>query len=466
MKPEELQSWLINTALSDELNVVTRALVLSDLDNVTPDVSLKKEVLSVDWKRLLLAGSILAQSNQRPFVEAALRIATAAVTLQSDAAIRDGGAILLQKLSNYRSVDLADDRHLVGPSIDERLGVSSRIEALNRSLDNSVLIEHSGQWLKVNPFQQNFWIEANRNSWISASAPTASGKTFLVLQWLLDQVTSFDVRVAVYLAPTRALVSEIEDNLNTLIKNEKLSGISVTSLPLAEKYTDALAEKDRVVYVLTQERLHLLANALNDHFSVDLVVADEAHKVGDRLRGVVLQDALERTFRNNPHSRFIFVSPATQNPETLLEDAPVDLSKSSVDSDAPTVLQNVILASQRPLKTQLWDLKLRQTNNSELELGTLALPARPTTLKKKLALIAAAAGARGGTLVYTNGAAEAEEVALLISQALERPESKVDAELAALSDLAKRGVHEKYLLASLAKLGVAFHYGNMPDLHP
>jgi replicative superfamily II helicase len=87
----------------------------------------------------------------------------------------------------------------------------------------------------------------------------------------------------------------------------------------------------------------------------------------------------------------------------------------------------------------------------------------PAGLKKRLAFIAAAAGERGGTLVYANGAAESEDVADLISQLLPPP-GEPDIELAALADLAREGVHPQFRLAPLVERGVAFHYGNMPSL--
>ncbi|WP_348522408.1 DEAD/DEAH box helicase [Bradyrhizobium liaoningense] len=58
--------------------------------------------------------------------------------------------------------------------------------------------------------RQSIWNRArNPQSWISASAPTASGKTFLVLQWLIDEMKASGATIAVYLAPTRALVPGI-----------------------------------------------------------------------------------------------------------------------------------------------------------------------------------------------------------------------------------------------------------------
>ena len=146
----------------------------------------------------------------------------------------------------------------------------------------------------------------------------------------------------------------------------------------------------------------------------------------------------------------------------LLEDAPEGATKSSVDSDMPTVLQNVILAEQAPRKPKDWNLDLVR-GDSVIHLGTLKLANKPAGLKKRLAFIAAAAGGRGGTLVYCNGAADAEDVALLISQ-LEGSPRIDDEELLDLADLARKGVHRNYQLAPLVERGVAFHYGNMPSL--
>lgn len=214
--------------------------------------------------------------------------------------------------------------------------------------------------------------------------------------------------------------------------------------------------------MFTQERLHLLANALGNGFSFDLLIVDEAHKIGDNQRGVILQDAIERAARANPDMKVVFISPATQNPEELLADAPDGIETIAVDSDAPTVLQNVIVATQVKRKPKLWDLTVRQ-QDAALRVGTLQLASTPAGLRKRLAFIAAAAGQRGGTLVYANGAGESEEVADLISQLVPLPVN-TDPELAELADLARKGVHPSFRLAPLVERGVAFHFGNMPSL--
>jgi hypothetical protein len=394
---DELQSWLMGEGIRGDLDEISRRMVITELDNLVPS---SEPVPPIEWQRLLLAGSILARSDSRSLQEAALRIATGAITLSENKAVRDAGAVLLGKLSNFRAISLAGERQLLAEGLDARLGISLRIESQRRLLDHSVLVEHSRQWLQVNDFQREFWDSASKNRWLSASAPTASGKTFLVLQWLLDQMRSGKERIAVYLAPSRALVSEIESNLARLAGED--SGVEVSSLPLRDKYNEAQTAGTRLIFVFTQERLHLLVNALSDVIKVDLLVVDEAHKIGDNQRGVILQDAIERVSRVNPDLKVVFISPATQNPEELLSDAPANVSSEAVDSDVPTVLQNVIVAEQVPWKPKQWNLSLRQ-QSSDLPLGVLQLASSPDGVQKRLAFVAAAAGERGGTLVYANG---------------------------------------------------------------
>lgn len=450
MSLADLNSWLMSDGVREEVDALTRYTVREELDNLTPESG--QDVPTFDWSRLLLAGSILARSELRSNQEAALRIATGAVTLDNSQPIKDSGAVLLDKLSNFRAVKLANCRELLVTDLDSRLGMAMRMEMQRRQLDHSVLVESSGQWLPVNEFQQRFWNKASDHTWLSASAPTASGKTFLVLQWLIDHMRSTSSRIAVYLAPTRALVSEIESELSSLLGG--VDGIEVSSLPLPGKFDAAKAGGPKLILVFTQERLHLLAN-------IDLVVIDEAHKIGDNQRGVILQDAIERLERANTALKLVFISPATQNPEELLADAPSNARTASVDSDAPTVLQNLIVAEQVPRKPKRWNLSVRRSGSS-LPIGVLELGSSPGTIMKKLAFIAAAVGARGGTLVYANRAGDAEDIAELISQLVLHPTA--DPELSDLAELARKGVHQYFTLASLVERGVAFHYGNMPSL--
>lgn len=465
MSEEELIAWLLAEGVAVDLRLLSRVNALQELENVEPVESIGKALTAIDWNRLLLAGSILARSESRRPREAALLIATSAMTLAERGPTRDAAALLFEQLSNRLAVVLAQRRNEVGQDLDTRLGVGARLELTRNRLKNSVVLEADGGLMDVNAFQRSFWTGAREDgSWVSASAPTACGKTYLVLQWLLDQVRAKRARMVVYLAPTRALVSETETNLRNMLASADISTdeMRVSSLPLTDEY---LAMRDRgpsLITVFTQERLHLFANALSDEMEIDLMVVDEAHKIGDTKRGVIMQDAIERVVRASPKVRAVFISPATQNPQTLLDDAPAFADCRVVESEVPTVLQNVLFARQVKRQTTKYELAVRRGDEPD-DVGILSLPDRPMGLRKRVAFVAEAlTGQRSGTLIYANGADEAEKIAFLLNQS--SPRGPVDPELAALADLSRKGVHQDYLLAPLVERGVAFHYGNMPSL--
>jgi len=462
---EELIDWLLLEGVVSDLTVLSRINALQELENVEPVEAIGTALKVIDWNRLLLAGSILARSQRRPPREAALLIATSAMTLTERGPIRDAAALLFEQLSNKLAVTLAQRRDEVGMDLDARLGVAARLELTRNRLKNSVILEADGDVMEVNAFQRSFWIGAQDDgSWLSASAPTACGKTYLVLLWLLDQVRSKRARMVVYLAPTRALVSETEANIRTMLAGASIGKdqMQVSSLPLTDEYLAMRDGGPPLITVFTQERLHLFANALSDDMEVDLLVVDEAHKIADTKRGVILQDAIERVVRASPRVRAVFISPATQNPQTLLEDAPALIERRVVESDAPTVLQNVIFARQVKRQTTKYELAVRPRDEPE-DIGTLSLSDRPMGLRKRIAFIAEAlTGQRSGTLIYANGPDEAEKIAFLLNQGASQRD--IDPELAALADLSRKGVHPDYLLAPLVERGVAFHYGNMPSL--
>ena len=456
----QLQDWLVDEGIAEDVRLVRQATAAKSISNLTYGFD-ESALKSLEWPRLLLAGSVLARSNNRRHQEVALAIATGAVVLRPNSGVVDAGAVLFNSLANERSIELAIAKKIVGPDLYGRLGVSLRIETERRKLSSSVLVEASGQYLPVNEFQRELWAGvSDETKWLSASAPTASGKTFLILQWLIDQFRTNKISNAVYLAPTRALISEIEDGLRLLIQDA--DRIHINSMPIRSGGKDAERSFSKTINVFTQERIHLFLNAGAGSAPTEILIVDEAHKIGDDSRGVILQDAIERLTRENDTLKVVFVSPATQNPEVLLEDAPDNSSKRTVDSDSPTVLQNLLLAQQIPRKPREWMLQIRDADQF-IDLGQLSLENKPGTIKKKLAFIAAAAGEAGGTLVYANGAAEAEAIALLISQIPTFSKSS-DEELLNLADLIRKGVHTKYQLASVVERGVAFRYGNMPSL--
>ena len=460
MQPKELRDWLLREGVAVELALATRLSAAAEFGGL--ELAEELQQADLDWRRALLAASVLAGSDERQHQEAALRLATAALALPGTTPQeREGAALVLERLDNARGAGLAASRGLVGSDLSDRVGFQEILGSTRRRLDSSIVME-SGELMFANRFQRVFWREAARADWVSASAPTAAGKTHVVLRWLLDTIVSGRVARAVYLAPTRALVSEIEAALRELAPGQRLEGLAVSTLPVhvLEPSGEGSALPP-VVHVLTQERLQLLAN--EGAVGIDLLVVDEAHKVGEEGRGVVLQDAVERMARANPRLRVVFLAPGAENPEELLSDAPAGVVTGAVSSDIPTVCQNVVAVTQRPGDTKTWSVALVREGAEPAALGVVRLDARPTTIPKKMALIARALGGSGGVLVYANGAVDAEKVAAVIAD-LNGDADDEDGELRELDALVRDAVHPSFALRRAVRRGVGFHYGNMPSI--
>jgi len=461
MTREALFEFVYESVVAPKLIEIKMALIKTSLPMISGD---SEKLLNEDWPDLLFASSILAQSTDAKHLEGALQVATGALLSDTPSDINDTAGVLLDKLDNSRALTLAVDRELIESGLEERLGPILRIESARRDILGSVLLEHSGTYLPANKFQRDLWRKASKDrTWLSASAPTAAGKTYIVGQFLADKILSGAVKRLLYLAPTRALVGEVEKDLRNRFRGSY--NVQISSLPLANPFLKGQKEDEPVIYVLTQERIHLLVNELGDEANFDLLVVDEAQKISDNRRGVILQDAIDRVVRINPEIKSIFVSPSTSNPKVLLQDRPEKVGEEVLESTSVMVLQNLLAVRQH--RGKKWNIDLIEGQDFK-PIGSIDLKSKPENMTKRIAYVAAELGRAGGTLVYVNGAVEAEKVAQLIRDYIKDTEAAKDEtsaqDLLRLSELVKKGVHPKYLLASIVRDGVAFHYGNMPAL--
>ncbi|QFT46715.1 ski2-like helicase [Roseivivax sp. THAF40] len=458
MSLENVQNWLIS---SDGIK--------NDLDRLrqwSAALSFGEGVLEIegvdaptDWRKLLLAASILAESDEREAQEYALMVAEAAVCFSNNNLLKDSGSLILTRLSNHRAVTLAEEKGFLKPELDDRLGTMEALLQTRRRLRSEIILNDAKSIL-ANRFQSDLWSSLSEAQWVSATAPTAAGKTFAVLNWLLRQHATGKSNSSVFVAPTRALVSEVERQLNDLKLVHGLNDLKVTSLPINEEEL----RSNRFIAVFTQERLHIFLNGGEYPHRFDIAVVDEAQKLSDERRGVILQDAVERIVRANDRCRFVFLSPHSDNPDVLLENSPDDIRTSVVPSNTATVMQNLVMAEQIRGKPKEWTLSL-VTDGDPKPLGKFDLYDRPLNQRKRIAFVALALGKETtGTLVYANTASEAEIVAQLIYDGLEDREIFDDDELADLSEFCEKVIHPKFQLVHLVKRGVAFHYGNMPSL--
>lgn len=435
------------------------ARVATDMLGSAPDGE------EVDWSYLLSCASVMALSRDGAALDAALRIMQTAILAPDTAQMhRDAAVLLLDRVGNAPALALARRRGHIGVEDLGSYPAPLRMEIVRSRLD-LVVPGADGRSTPVSRFQRDLWTAVERTGWVSASAPTSAGKSFIVRRWFRELVDrSFaigdDESTArlVAVVPTRALVEEVSRALAA----ELPEAVPVRTLPWAPAPAAAPARVE--VFVLTQERLHVLQQRL-PNLTTDLVFVDEAHKLSDGARGVLLHQVLDEAVRRNPKGQVVFASPLAEDPQILLDAAPAEATTSTVDSQAVTVTQNLLYANQVPGRTTRWELELVLPSGTRT-LGRFDLAARPSPDGKRLPFVAVALGRTGGgNLVYADGAAVAEKNAGLIFEAL-GPSADVadDPDVAALIELVERTVSPRYDLARLLRRGVAYHYGNMPQL--
>jgi len=405
-----------------------------------PDLS------EVALTRLLNSASIFAQASDELSRDLAQQIAVFAQLASDEIEIHDAAAHILTGLGNFPG--LAKLRR----KSSEALGLQTRIRnALLRELNS---VDVAGKQVPLTEFQLEVWEGLRTEMSTAISAPTSAGKSFVVMEYLCERAISAERFVALYIAPTRALLAEIQGKLE-----KRLASIGhtlrVTTVPVLDP-----ERRPKQIYVLTQERAQMLLSAVDVSGMIDFVIIDEAQAIGDDSRGMILQDAVEKVRTGNPNARFLFLAPGARGFQ-LVGDS-VGLSNLHVqETGLSPVVQNRISVRFPVENEHLVELDLVTSERLE-RIGSYAFK-RGFALPEdaKLAAVAEEFGASGRSLVYATGAKNAEDLTSLI--ALNRSVQSSTA----LSELAKfieQHVHKQYSLARFVRRGVAFHYGNMPSL--
>lgn len=415
--------------------------------------------VELPWNYLLTVASLLSKSDVGEHQDAALRIAQYCLVAEGPSQEEKSAAfVVLDDMANDPAARLAEQRELIPRELTQIAPFGIRARLLRNRLESIVELSDAST-LRLTPFQHAFWDGLNNADWVSVSAPTSAGKSFLVTRWLLDHLQEAGGTIA-YLVPTRALISQVEGDLKAAAAKARVD-VNVATIPRPE----SLRPGSPTILVFTQERMHLLLTQGVGNPRVKHLVVDEAQKIGDRHRGVLLQHVIELLVESDSQLRVTFISPMTNNPAALFRDAPAGTQTQPVSSDGVTVNQNLIWATQVPRKPREWSIRVCH-RSSMLDIGRLTLPFKPTPESKRLPFVASAlATETGGSIVYVNGASDAEKTALQLYDLLGNDGvAPSDSGIPQLAELVQEVIHPGYLLAVVLQRRSAFHYGNMPLL--
>lgn len=411
---------------------------------------------TIDINNILSIASILSKSKESIHMDTALRIAQTIINYEfSNSSQKEASIVLLNNLSNNRTLKLALDNKLVDERNINNLPSILQLKMIKSNLDNAILVNN--KVVSLNNFQSEVFNKVEENQVVSISSPTSSGKSFILSQILLKQVTEND-GITIYLVPTRALINQVENDIRKLLKNEGLENIYLSTVP---KLSEESVEKS--IYVLTQERLHWFL--VNEKFNIDFLIVDEAQQIEHGHRGILVEEKLVEVIEKNNNVKIVFASPFTKNPEVLFNKLPniVEKKCAVVNQDYIAVNQNLLFVSSETGSTKNWNIKLI-SNIGEIQLTNFKFDESIQEPKRLAKVIDELSNKEGGNLIYQYKPSYTEEQALKLFNVTKEKKIVNNKKIEDLIKLVKDTIHPNYNLVKVLEKRIAFHYGNMPLL--
>jgi len=278
----------------------------------------------------------------------------------------------------------------------------------------------------------------------SFSGPTSLGKSFIInafIRYLITEHRGTDNLVI--LVPSRALINQTVTKLKQDFKDEpNYTVLAHPTVPIIFRNAES-----RYIFVFTPERLiAYLSNSNNP--KLDYLFVDEAQKIISQkdTRSPLYYHAILQAERKS--IKLYFASPNIQNPEIFLQ-----LFEKSTDEKIAIKTAPV---AQNRFFLDLVDRKVLMFSDDTLEYNVPVNLINNDFLfwLKKL-------GKEDKNIIYCNS--KADTVSYALEFAKNRP-IKNDKELIKVIEIVKEYLHDKYYLIDCIEKGIAFHFGNLPQL--
>lgn len=452
---EELSCEILN---SEKFNQEFRKLCLNlAIEQIKHIPNLEKEEVDFpDIKYLLKCANVFVQAQNEDTKEKALRIAQ--FTLQQGSnQEKDYAYILIDWLLNNPCINLAKKEKYIDKNIEAYLPLKLSLQKLERENKNS--FEVGDETIICNSFQKDFVDNVTKNTvqMLSVSAPTSSGKSFIITMWLLKKLelqSDTKINIAI-IVPTRALINQYEKDLREKLKN-KLDIVHIETMPFRN---GNILNKKKIIYIFTQERMSAFLSK-NTNAKFKILFIDEAQKISDNQRGILLETVIEKIKNSSQETKIIFASPFVKNPQDIY------LDTRSLKSKLMTINQNFFKIEKIKGKPLEWNVSILY-NEEFIVIAKINIPKKingtsiPAILSCFVNIITK--NDNSNNLIYANYPSNAESIAELIYEQTNYNVEENE-EIQKLIKLCKETVHKNFNLIKYLKRGIAFHYGSMPQI--
>lgn len=352
----------------------------------------------------------------------------------SDIFFKTHAANVLTKLGNFPSLHIATENTEI--EADE-IAID---QIIKQSFQQAPDSEHT-----FTDSQYKVFEKMKDSNHFSFSGPTSFGKSFIFesfIKYLIDKRNGAD-NIAL-LVPTKALITQVSNQLKRVISHPKYKIISHPVVPSLYKQ-----ENYKFIFVFTPERL--ISYLSDSNPVINYLLVDEAHKVLSETdtRAPLFYHALMLAKRKSIN--LYFSSPNIPNTEIFLQ-LVGNSTEETLAIKETSVSQNRFFIDCIEKKSVFF---------SEFE-GELVMDYAYYALSPQENLNQALLhlGKDHQNIIYCNTKDDTINYALGYAQ--NRPSIKDD-DLNNLIKLVQETMHEEYFLIDCLKKGVAYHFGGLPQ---
>lgn len=283
----------------------------------------------------------------------------------------------------------------------------------------------------------------------SFSGPTSMGKSFIIKAFIRKVIQNKPPENLVVLVPTRALINqfalELKKDLETLLEQYKYR--IATNSNISEFATEEIIN---YILVLTPERL--ISYISQENPPIGFLFIDEAHKIAQNedSRSITTYTSIEKTLKKHPNIKLYFSSPNVSNPEVFLKIFRNTHGKNHFKTDETPVAQNLYFSDLENGEFSYF------SNNKFIKIKS-PLPKNAKTINDILVHLG-----KRSNLVYCNTRSRTIDYAKSFADTINLEEG--NRALNKASRIIKEYIHPDYYLAEIIKKGIAYHFGNMPQL--
>lgn len=303
--------------------------------------------------------------------------------------------------------------------------------------------------------QYSLFERLKESNFYSFSGPTSMGKSFIIKTFIHAKISNGNIGNFVVVVPTRALINqfsfEIKKDLSSLIDLNNYKVTTNSMINIDDEESD-----NRFILVLTPERLlSYLSNMENP--DLHYIFVDEAHKLAAEkdYRSITMYLAIEKCIKRFPNIKIYFASPNVSNPEAFLElfNKSGSMTFSTIESP---VTQNLFFIDLITKTLNYYNMGIKHRfSNISIEKYTSSFE------------LIYSIGDRVSNVIYCNSVENTISKAKDFCNFMLTKKSElapIENELQELILETKKFIHKDYYLADCLEHGIAFHFGNLPQI--